>query len=145
MKNITVIPLEQWMIDTIRFNHQDEEIKRHLVGIIRRNDARLFGALSDERLVGIGGVWKFGYIFGEWGIWLTEEVKKRPFWLVKNCLKFINITCIEMDIRYVIALAEIKKPESGRLLKCLGFNLKNNIPIVADEIKCHVYEKVVVI
>jgi len=144
MNEIIVRPLEQWMLGTIRFEDRDEEIKQHITGILKRDDARLFGAVLDDCLVGIGGVWKFGYIFGEWGVWLTAKVREHPLWLVKNCLRFMDITCMELDIRHVIALAAIGKPESGRFLECLGFGLKTNIPVVVDEIECHVYEKAVI-
>jgi hypothetical protein len=152
MNKITVRPLEQWMLDTIRFDDRDSDIKQHIAGILQRNDARLFGAIEInskidggcERLIGIGGVWKFGYVFGEWGLWLTSEVRERPFWLVKTCLRYMDLTCMEMDIRRLIALADISKPESGRFLECLGFGLQSNIPTVVKGIDCQIYEKAVI-
>lgn len=154
MNEIIVRPLEQWMLDTIRFDDRDEDIKQHLSAVLKRDDARLFGAISIqskidggiEKLIGIGGVWKFGYIFGEWGLWLTSEVRERPLWLVKNCLQFMDTTCMELDIRHVIALSAINEPESRRFLECLGFYRRNDIPVIVDasRIECYVYEKAVI-
>lgn len=153
MNDIIVKPLEQWMLDTIQFDERDEEIKHHIAAVMQRPDARLFGAIASkydtnqskiDQLVGIGGVWKFGYIFGEWGLWLTSEVRERPFWLVKNCLRFMDITCMELDIRRVIALAKSDNRESLRFLECLGFEKKTQFPVRVDGIECHVFEKAVI-
>lgn len=144
MNEITVRPLEQWMLDTVRFDEYDKEIRQHIAGIIQRSDARLFGAMINNRIVGIGGVWKFGYVFGEWGLWLTSEVRERPFWLVKTCLRYMDLTCMEMDIRRLIALVDISKSESRRFLECLGFGLQSNIPVSVSGIDCQVYEKAVI-
>ena len=143
MNTITVRPLEKYMLNTIRFEKRDEEIKQHLDALLQSEDARLFGAVLDDRLIGIGGIWKFGYVHGEWGMWLTPEMRAHPLWIVKTCRRYIHNIAKEMDIQRIIVLVNTKKSEAYKFAWNLGFNKCYPRTVIVDDAEYHVLTQMV--
>lgn len=138
---IIVRQIEPWMLSTIKFPSYDTEIKSHIESLLDRDDAPLFGAIDNDRLIGIGGVRKFGYVFGEWGLWLTEEIKKHPYWLVRTCKRLIQETCKNLDIRTMVALVSSDNNKNKKFIHLLGFQNRYQDTVSVDGQDFYLYYK----
>ncbi len=131
-----VKPLEDWMLDTVRFGVTDREdlyVKDHIRALMNRNDTVFWaGVINEDRpaglsvkVIGIAGLWKAMYVVGEWGIWLTDEARKHHGYAIhRAALKMIASIPKMMGIRQVIALCDPGKARSQVWLERLGFELK---------------------
>lgn len=135
-------PLEPYMLSTIHFEERDEEIKTHLLKNMENRESRLLAGIEDDRLIGVGGIWKFGYCLGEWGLWLAPEArKKRKFQIVRTCLSLIDSVAKEMNIHRLISPVAANCPKNQRFIEFLGFHRVADETVFVDDVECFVYER----
>lgn len=95
-------------------------------------------------IIGIAGIRRMGYIFGEWGLWVTEElINKNHKFFYKSCKEWVDKLAKSLQIYYVLALVSSDSDANNRFVQHLGFNkiatVKSKYSMVGKD--CILYQR----
>lgn len=109
-------------IDQIVFSKENDLVRDYLKKAMSLSDSRLFAAITESgQIVALGGIWRFSYVFGEWGLYLLDGSENYLLSIYRACWQLIDREAREMGIWRLCALVLAGHEKNSRFCRAFGF------------------------
>lgn len=122
MSRVTVYRLAPGDAEKIQFSNENQAVRDFLEKSVRLPDARIYAAVTEDgQVVALGGLWKFNFIFGEWGLCLLAGSERYLLSIYRACWGLIDKEAREMGVWCLCALIVAGAEKERRFCEAFGF------------------------